>query len=353
MNAKVNRRRNDLYLQVGAVMFVVYSVWRLHPSNPQELPDPLLPSKQSKSPRLETWTVLDPALPICRGNLVPVKNVPTVPSKSRIPRIIHQTSKSRCITKNLSNSVSTWKALDDYAYCFHDDDDIRNFFNSRDWSMFFPFKHMLPCIKYGAVLSDIWRYLFLWEFGGIYADLDSATNQFNSTTISPDDDAFFIIERDGLLSQYFMAVSPRHPLMYYAIQRTILALLREFDTGNVNAGYVSGPRALHEAFMHFLWDQGTRMEHEEVKPHPVDTPGLYMGTDNRTILLVGTQQTSNDLVHRESILSRREKKKQYSDMNMTHFSQRKPTKQACLSLVYRATMKEKQVKERRKHGKIF
>jgi hypothetical protein len=194
------------------------------------------------------------------------------------------------------------------------------------------------------MLSDLWRYLFLWEFGGVYADLDSATNQFNATTIAPDDDAFFIIERDGLLSQYFIAISPKHPLMYYAIQRTVMAILREYDTGRTIAGIVSGPRALHEAFMHFLWDQGTWMEHEVTKPHPIDTPGLYTGTDNRTLLLVGTRETANTLVYRESIRDKRKKIKEYARMNMTHFSQLVPTKVACLSLVYQATVKEKQSK---------
>ena len=333
------------------LMLVMWSFWSFHLSYPRQLNllDPQLPSKQREITRLETetWTVLDTPLPTCQGDLVPVKNVPTtttttVPSsKSRIPRIIHQTSKSRCITKTLSASVSTWQALDDYAYCFHDDDDVHNFLSSRDWSIFFPLKHMIPCIKHGAMLSDIWRYLFLWEYGGIYADFDSATNHFNSTTISPDDDAFFIIERDGLLSQYFMAVSPRHPLMYYAIQRTILAMLREYDTGKVFVATVSGPRALHEAFMHFLWDQGRWMEHELDKPHPVDTPGLYRGTDNRTILLVGTENASDYLVYRETIKVRR-KRQDYRKMNMTHFFRQIPTKEACLSLVYRATMKEKE-----------
>jgi hypothetical protein len=48
------------------------------------------------------------------------------------------------------------------------------------------------------------------------------------------------------------------------------------------------------------------------------------------------------------------KLQQYRNMNMTHFSQRRPTKEACLSLVYRATctVKEKQAKGRRKHGNL-
>jgi hypothetical protein len=310
-------------------------------------------------PLTATTTTPTTTTTTCEGGLVPVTDKPSsfrarvVTANYRIPRIIHQTSKSRCITKRLNQSVATWQALDDYEYYFHDDIDVHRFLDTTDWSMFFPLQHVInsKCIQYGAILSDIWRYLFLWEFGGVYTDLDSATNLFNSTTIAPDDDAFFIIERDGLLSQYFMAISPKHPLMYYAIQRTVMAILREYDTGMINAGIVSGPRALHEAFMHFLWDQGTWMEHEETKPHPVDAPGLYTGTDNRTLRLVGTPETANTLVYRETIRDMKKKMRQYKNMNMTHFSQRQPTKVACLSLVYQATVKEMQSNVERTVGR--
>jgi mannosyltransferase OCH1-like enzyme len=48
----------------------------------------------------------------------------------------------------------------------------------------------------GAAWIDLWRLLVLWKFGGIYADLDSSPvpSRFNATTITPEDDAFFVLE---------------------------------------------------------------------------------------------------------------------------------------------------------------
>jgi hypothetical protein len=44
---------------------------------------------------------------------------------------------------------------------------------------------------------------------------------------------FFVVEIWGLLSQYFMAILPCHPLMFYAIQENLVSLLYAHDTGSV------------------------------------------------------------------------------------------------------------------------
>lgn len=58
----------------------------------------------------------------------------------------------------------------------------------------------------------------MWEYGGIYTDMDNLPGLFlNETTITPDIDAFFLQEKGGFLSQFFFAVSPKHPLMFLAV----------------------------------------------------------------------------------------------------------------------------------------
>ena len=48
----------------------------------------------------------------------------------------------------------------------------------------------------GAAWIDVWRLLVLWEYGGIYADMDTSPvpELFNGDTITADDDAFFVQE---------------------------------------------------------------------------------------------------------------------------------------------------------------
>ena len=71
----------------------------------------------------------------------------------------------------------------------------------RDWP------ESLSCILTGAGKADLWRYLLLWEYGGIYTDIDNAPGDLflNGTVISDEMDSFFEQELGGFPSQYFLA----------------------------------------------------------------------------------------------------------------------------------------------------
>jgi mannosyltransferase OCH1-like enzyme len=98
----------------------------------------------------------------------------------------------------------------------------------------------------GAAKADLWRLLILWEYGGVYTDIDNAPEPMfkNGTTISDDDDSFFVVERIGALSQYFMAASPKRPLIHIATTETRKRLLEVTNIGTQNVGWVSGPEAM-------------------------------------------------------------------------------------------------------------
>jgi alpha 1,6-mannosyltransferase len=102
--------------------------------------------------------------------------------------------------------------------------------------------------------ADLWRYLILLERGGIFADLDVLPSTTNNTIkrIPPDADAaFFLVHTAGqnLLSQWFLATSPRHPLMYDAIQ---IATTRVLKAKRAIPIQHTGPRALYDATSLFL-----------------------------------------------------------------------------------------------------
>jgi mannosyltransferase OCH1-like enzyme len=68
----------------------------------------------------------------------------------------------------------------------------------------------------GTALADLWQCLVLYQYGGIYADINSAPGHLfqNGMVIVDDNDAWFVVERIGTLSQYFMALSTKHLLMH-------------------------------------------------------------------------------------------------------------------------------------------
>ena len=238
-------------------------------------------------------------------------------SKRRIPKIIHQTSKSRCLRPTLYVATETWQ-LDGWSYYFHDDVAMENLLQSH-----FPeFPHLSKivnhCLTYGTLKADLWRYLILWVYGGLYADIDTIPNEFSADTIQPIDDGFFVVELDQVLSQYFMAMSPHHPLMYYAIQHSLSRLLQATDTNKQYAPYVTGPQALHAAFVDFRYDIGIMVDRNVGDDRRPVWNGTFVGSQNRSIRVVGTAQNDNQFVRRE-VIDRRFKKKEYEKMGMKHF----------------------------------
>ena len=75
-------------------------------------------------------------------------------------------SKSHCFTPNFHNNIKLWY-FDDHSFFMHDDAAVDRLFD-RDWPEFPALlKESLSCIHSGAGKADLWRYLLLWEYGGI------------------------------------------------------------------------------------------------------------------------------------------------------------------------------------------
>ncbi len=122
-----------------------------------------------------------------------------------IPKIIHMTSKSRCFTKKFAKNINRWQ-FDGYSLFIHDDDAIQRLFD-RDWPEFPLLKEIMSCVSSGAGMADVWRYLALFEYGGIYTDIDNAPGDLfaNGTVITDEMDSFFEQEKGRFPSQYFLA----------------------------------------------------------------------------------------------------------------------------------------------------
>jgi mannosyltransferase OCH1-like enzyme len=254
-----------------------------------------------------------------------------------IPKYVHQTSKSKCLTPTMAQITEGWRTLgQDWSYYFHDDASMARLF-ALDWTDSFPhLQQVHKCIATrGTQQADLWRYLILYEYGGVYADIDSKPEKFNATTIAPEDQGFFVVEQYHLLSQYFMAMAPKHPLMYYAIHAALLNILNTNDLGMMDAATVTGPHALHLGYIQYRKDVHVRV--------PLFGPGekcvwkdVFAGTANTTIRVEGRGENENEYVRREAI-ARVQKKKEYAKLDMVHFQQdRKRTRETCVEVMHRA-----------------
>jgi mannosyltransferase OCH1-like enzyme len=292
----------------------------------QQQKQPDTHEKQQEERFNHTWQVLSN---LTRGHLnvtcphhpditlTPIHNKYGLPLSStvrRIPLIIHQTSKSRCLSPMIAQSVQSWQNLDGFSHVFHDDNAVKQLL-AEHYTTFPDLKDVMEaCVVSKTVMADIWRYIALWEFGGIYTDIDTVPVAFNATTLHPlNDDAYFVVESSHTLSQYFMVASPRHPLMKYAANIAIQGVLYAKDIGQLNAAIKTGPGALHQAFRQFLLDQGIRRKKEK----PV-TAGAYVGTYNRMISVEGRADDSNSIVFRDTF-QKIKKRHEYRAMGMVHY----------------------------------
>ena len=258
--------------------------------------------------------------------------------RRKIPKIVHMTSKSRCLTQGFVDNVRKWH-FSDHSFYFHDDDAVDRLLLERQWSDFPHIPLAMKCLRSGAAKADLWRYLVLWEYGGIYTDLDNKpgkdffVNNTNSDINTPslviqdDDDAFFVVEELGVLSQYFMAASPKHPLMYLAVQNTLSRLLEVPHVGNQVIPQVTGPGALKMAFKYFMRTPDTT-ENGRVRQ------GKYVGVGNRQVTVVGHKVSGSfNYVVRAAVSG---KWGQYKHMNMKHYSAiaKKKFNESCLVHIY-------------------
>jgi hypothetical protein len=115
------------------------------------------------------------------------------------------------------------------------------------------------------------------------------------TIISDADDSFYVVERGGFVSQWFLASSPRHPMMYFAVTEVFRRLLEAETIGKQYVPYVTGPGALKGAFELFTKGQGTKGYAKE---------GIYVGFNNRTATVVGSATKQKDIVRRGSVKGR-------------------------------------------------
>lgn len=282
----------------------------------------------------------------CPSGLIQVRDITTGDSMTsidrRIPLVVHQTSKSRCLAPELLNLVNQWQNLEGFDYYFHDDDAV-DYLLQQDYPEFPTLTSVLGCILSPTLKADLWRYLVLWDYGGIYVDLDSLPNEFHSkhnpsVTIEPDDQGFFVVDHYHYLSQYFIAVAPRHVLMYYTIQAALANILLARDMGNINPARTTGPTALHSGLQSFCLDGGVDLpasilnSQNQKQLGPV-VEGVYSdGKNGASIRVVGKED--NQVIRREG-LKRGEKNLVYQKMGMQHFSKsRHVTNTSCLALLY-------------------
>lgn len=115
------------------------------------------------------------------------RDLPRVERGVTIPKIIHQTYKSRDLPPQFQASIDQLKAANPgWDYRFYDDSDIAKFIST------FYGPHILKYYErinpqYGPARADLFRYLLLYKYGGVYLDIKSTFTKPIDEVVQTDD----------------------------------------------------------------------------------------------------------------------------------------------------------------------
>lgn len=151
---------------------------------------------------------------------------------------IYQTFKTSRVPAAMYRAVQSWiENNPEYTYHFFDDARMFDYaageFPCEDFS--FSRETLLGAlkrIKPGAGKADLFRYLILYDRGGIYMDIDTVCLSPLRNFVGPNDDMVSGIGEHGDFHQWGLIYARRHPFMKRAIENTVANIVgRRFVEG--------------------------------------------------------------------------------------------------------------------------
>jgi mannosyltransferase OCH1-like enzyme len=130
--------------------------------------------------------------------------------KRNIPRIVWQTNYSDRVTLAVYATYLANRLLaPTFEFRFHDDKEMDQFVreNCKAETADAFFK-----LQIGAARADLWRILVILQYGGVYLDMDANFAWPPEWSIKKDDDVFFIHDRTGEITNFFLAGAIGNPV---------------------------------------------------------------------------------------------------------------------------------------------
>jgi mannosyltransferase OCH1-like enzyme len=145
----------------------------------------------------------------------------------------------------MNDAMQTWKDLNpEYEHRYMDDSQASDFVLKefgKEWHDIF------INVPVGVMRGDLWRYLIIYKYGGVYADLDTLCWKPISTWIKEDKDMIICPENNIHFCQWTFAATPQHPV----IKSVLNCILQAFKNPNYNK-----PHFVHELTGPYIWTKG-------------------------------------------------------------------------------------------------
>ena len=180
-----------------------------------------------------------------------------------IPKLIHQTTHDKVWVRNhpvLRENIARLQALNpDWEYRLYDDEDARGFIRTRfGEDMCRYFDRINPA--YGPARADFFRYLLLFDQGGVYLDLKSTAVLPLDAVLAPTDEYILshwrnkpgeshpgwglhpVCGPEGEFQQWHIIAAPGHKFLEAVIAR-VTANIDDYVGGVGKSGvlYLTGP----------------------------------------------------------------------------------------------------------------
>jgi mannosyltransferase OCH1-like enzyme len=190
-----------------------------------------------------------------------------------IPRTIHQTYSSDEIPDAFAPGIARLRAINrGWSYRYWPDKEVHDFIYAvYGWEVLRAFLRINP--RYGAARADLFRYLCIYHFGGVYLDIKSGGSVDLDSVIAPEDAYLLSQWRNAARGHYpgwglhpelahvpggeyqnwFIIAAAGHPFLERVIL-TVLANLANYreerdGTGRMAVLRITGPiaytRAIH------------------------------------------------------------------------------------------------------------
>jgi mannosyltransferase OCH1-like enzyme len=184
-------------------------------------------------------------------------------TERRIPRLVHVTARQPIDPRIAANLAQLKRKNPRYVVRCYNDEEISCYvervWGSEMWSVF---DSINP--EYIVAKADLWRYLMIYDQGGVYLD-DKSGPRISLDRIIRDDDELILStwnmnchlwaeshgHRDGEFLQWCIIARPRHPFMRAVICEVVLRIITatEEQRGKTGVITITGPLAFTDAIL--------------------------------------------------------------------------------------------------------
>jgi mannosyltransferase OCH1-like enzyme len=197
-----------------------------------------------------------------------------------IPKIIWQTYKCNYeeLPQYVKDCATTWKEINpEWEYRYMSDKDTENFvleYFGIDWYNFF------IKMPYGVMRADIWRYMIIFIYGGVYADLDTICKEPIENWLLPSYDTVISMDTDEpYCCQYLFASIPQSLLFKKTLDLIQIKgkHIDLYETGLQKVYNITGP---------IVWTEGVRQGLGVLEGEPFNFDDYFKYT-NASLLCYG------------------------------------------------------------------